>query len=48
MTTGAEGSVYSAFERALAAHGPRPFLRTPAVSAAAFAGGAVEYTYDGT
>ena len=46
MTAGREGSVYSAFEQSVAAHGPRPFLRTPAVSAAAYADGAVEYTYD--
>lgn len=46
MTASAEGSVYSAFEQSVATHGPRPFLRTPAVSAAAYADGAVEYTYD--
>jgi acyl-coenzyme A synthetase/AMP-(fatty) acid ligase len=46
VTAGREGSVYSAFERSVAAFGPRPFLRTPAVSAAAYADGAVEYTYD--
>jgi acyl-CoA synthetase (AMP-forming)/AMP-acid ligase II len=40
-------SVYSAFNAAAARFGPRPFLRTPAVSAAAYADDAIEHTYDG-
>ena len=39
-------SVYAAFEDAAGAFGPRPFLRAPAVSTAAYADGPIEYTYD--
>ncbi|MDH5345828.1 MAG: AMP-binding protein, partial [Gammaproteobacteria bacterium] len=39
------GSVYRAFEESVSRHGPRPFLRTPAESAAKYAGGAVQFTY---
>jgi len=39
------GSVYRAFEQSAAAHGPRPFLRVPAISSAAYAEGAIEYSY---
>ncbi len=41
-------SVYQAFEKAATDFGPRPFLRVPAKSAAPYADGAVEYTYDAT
>ncbi|MDH3440641.1 MAG: AMP-binding protein [Gammaproteobacteria bacterium] len=44
---GDAGSVYRAFVAAAGRYGPRPFLRTPAVSAAAYADGAIEYTYAG-
>jgi acyl-CoA synthetase (AMP-forming)/AMP-acid ligase II len=47
-TDAAADSVYGAFVRSVADYGPRPFLRTPAVSAAAYADGALQYTYDQT
>ena len=42
------GSVHRAFEAAAVTFASRPFLRTPAVSAESYAGGAVQYTYDET
>jgi acyl-CoA synthetase (AMP-forming)/AMP-acid ligase II len=39
------GSVWHAFNDAVARFGPRPFLRTPASSAAAYADGAIEFGY---
>lgn len=41
------GSVWNAFSDAAGQHGGRAFLRTPASSAAGYADGAVEYSYDG-
>jgi len=41
----ARGSVYRAFELAVEQHDARPFLRVPAVSARAYAAGAIEYSY---
>lgn len=38
-------SVYEAFGIAAGQHGPRPFLRVPAISAKDYAGGAVEHSY---
>ncbi len=40
------GSVYHAFAAAVERFGERPFLRTPAISADAYADGAIEYTYE--
>jgi len=39
------GGVWHAFAEAAARHGDRPFLRTPATSAAGYADDAVQYTY---
>ena len=39
-------SVYTAFQAAAGRFGQRPFLRTPAISAASYAGDAIEYTYE--
>ncbi|MFQ5610007.1 MAG: AMP-binding protein, partial [Woeseiaceae bacterium] len=43
---GDAGSVYHAFVTAVDRYGPRPFLRTPAVSTRDYADGAIEYSYD--
>ncbi len=40
------GSVWHAFDAATDRYGSRPFLRTPAVSAPAYADGAIEYSFD--
>lgn len=42
------GSVYHAFVSAVDRYGERPFLRTPAVSTAGYADGAIEFSYDET
>ena len=44
----ARDTVHGAFEQAVVDFGARPFLRTPAISAEAYAGGAVQYTYEQT
>jgi len=42
------GSVYHAFVTAVERYGPRPFLRTPTVSARGYADDAVEFSYEET
>ncbi len=42
------GSVYHAFVTAAECYGPRPFLRTPAVSTQGYADDAIEYSYGET